>query len=115
MPIYTPSRSPCPVGRASRILGDRWALLILREALHGEQRFDGWMKRLSISRAVLTDRLEMLTSAQLLERDPPEGKRAVYKLTEKGLALQPIFTQITKWGEEHLPYHGTAKAENWRD
>jgi len=103
MPKYKPSASPCPVGRASRILGDRWAMLILRDALLGENRFDGWMARMDISRAVLSDRLNLLCEAGLLQRDPPTGKRAVYRLTDSGRDTAPIYGEITKWGEAHLP------------
>jgi len=89
-------------------------MLILREALLGEEHFDGWIKRLAISRAVLTDRLAMLTEAQLMERLPPVGKRAAYKLTEKGRALQPVYAQITRWGEENLPLVGKEyNNSNW--
>ncbi|MEO1046636.1 MAG: helix-turn-helix domain-containing protein [Pseudomonadota bacterium] len=103
MPEYRASRSPCPIGRASRVLGDRWAMLILRDALLGEERFEGWMARLDISRAVLTDRLAMLCQAGLLQRDPPGGKRAHYRLTEAGRALAPVYAEITQWGDTHLP------------
>ena len=50
---YVASTAPCPIGRASRVLGDRWVLLILREAFLGVERFEDFMKRLPISRAAL--------------------------------------------------------------
>ncbi len=115
MPEYIPSRSPCPIGRASRILGDRWVMLILREAFLGEQRFDGWLSRLPISRAVLTDRLTMLVKAGIFERDPPQGKRALYKLTERGMALAPVYAAIKDWGDSWLPRPGGAKPpQKWQ-
>lgn len=103
MPEYTPSRSPCPIGRASRILGDRWAILILREAFIGIDRFDLWLGRLPISRAILTDRLAMLVAAGMLERVPPDSKRAVYRLTPAGEALRPVYATLSEWGNAHLP------------
>ncbi len=106
MPAYITSRSPCPVGRASRILGDRWVILILREAFLGEQRFDGWLSRLSISRAVLADRLNLLVDAGILEREPPTGKRALYMLSDSGTALKPVYQSIQKWGDMWLPVGG---------
>ena len=57
MKSYVPSRAPCPVGRASRVIGDRWALLILREAFLGVDRFEDFMVRLPISRAARASRL----------------------------------------------------------
>ncbi|MEM1133952.1 MAG: helix-turn-helix domain-containing protein [Pseudomonadota bacterium] len=111
MPKYKPSASPCPIGRASRILGDRWAMLILRDALLGETRFDGWLNRMPISRAVLSDRLAMLCKAGLLQRDPPDGKRALYRLTEAGKAIAPIYAEITKWGDAHVPRAPSSEAQ----
>jgi DNA-binding HxlR family transcriptional regulator len=102
MKQYEPSRSPCPIGRASRILGDRWVLLILREAFLGADRFEAFMERLPISRAALTSRLAMLLDAGLLERDPPDAKRASYRLTDAGSALQPLYQEMARWGATHL-------------
>jgi DNA-binding HxlR family transcriptional regulator len=103
MKSYVPSRAPCPVGRASRVIGDRWALLILREAFLGIDRFEDFMNRLPISRAALTSRLQLLVAAGVLERRPPSGKRAHYCLTPAGLALKPAYDAIKIWGEEWLP------------
>lgn len=103
MKAYTPSRSPCAVGRASRILGDRWVLLILREAFLGVERFEDFIDRLAISRAALTSRLGWMVDAGILERDPPGARRAVYRLTDAGRALQPTYQAIKAWGDAWLP------------
>ena len=100
---YTPSRSPCAVGRASRLLGDRWVLLILREAFLGVERFEDFIDRLDISRAALTSRLGWMVDAGVLERVPPGAKRAAYRLTDAGRALGPTYMAIKAWGEEWLP------------
>ena len=102
MKSYQPSRSPCPVGRASRIVGDRWALLILREAFLGAERFDQFLERLDISRAALSSRLGILVAGGVLERVPPEGKRAVYRLTDAGHALKPTYEALRAWGDAWL-------------
>ncbi len=102
MKSYQPSRSPCPIGRASRIVGDRWALLILREAFLGAERFDQFLERLDISRAALSSRLGILVAGGVLERVPPEGKRAVYRLTEAGRALTPTYEALRAWGDAWL-------------
>lgn len=99
---YEPSRSPCPIGRASRLLGDRWIILILREMFLGCVAFDGFMERLPISRAALSSRLTMLLDAGLAERDPPDAKRARYILTPAGIALQPVYEAMGKWSTQHL-------------
>lgn len=102
MRSFTASRSPCPIGRASRVLGDRWALLVLREAFLGVDRFDAFMERLPISRAALTSRLKMLVDAGIMERNPPAGKRAVYTLTEAGEDLFPTLTALRQWADRWL-------------
>jgi DNA-binding HxlR family transcriptional regulator len=102
MKPYVPSRSPCPIGRASRLLGDRWVLLILREAFLGVDRFDGFITRLGISRAALTSRLGWLVEAGLLARTPPDAPRARYTLTPAGQALAPTMDELRAWGEDWL-------------
>lgn len=102
MKTYQPSRAPCPIGRAARLLGDRWVLLILREAFLGIERFEEFVDRLGINRAALTSRLAILQEAGLMQRDPPEGKRARYLLTDKAHALVPLYREMAAWGSEHL-------------
>ncbi len=102
MKTYRPSRSPCPIGRAARVLGDRWVILILREAFLGADRFEHFVDRLGINRAALTSRLEILQEAGLIRRDPPEGKRARYVLTNAALDLQPLYHEMAQWGSRHL-------------
>jgi DNA-binding HxlR family transcriptional regulator len=95
MKAYIPSRAPCPIGRASRVLGDRWAMLILREAFLGVEHFEHFL--------ALTSRLGILVAAGLFERVPPTGKRAAYRLTEAGRALGPTYEAIKTWGDAWLP------------
>ena len=102
MKTYRPSRAPCPIARAARVLGDRWVLLILRDAFLGAERFEEFVERLGINRAALTSRLAILQEAGLLRRDPPEGKRARYILTDKARALVPLYEELGAWGTEHL-------------
>ncbi|MFO6446588.1 winged helix-turn-helix transcriptional regulator [Erythrobacter sp. NE805] len=102
MKAYRPSRAPCPIARAARLLGDRWVLLILRDAFMGAERFEEFIERLGINRAALTSRLAILQEAGLMLREPPTGKRARYLLTDKARALVPLFEQLGDWGEAHL-------------
>lgn len=102
MKSYQPSRSPCPIGRAARVLGDRWVLLILREIYLGAQRFEDFIEPLGINRAALTSRLQMMQDAGLLTREPPEGKRARYIPTDKARALLPLYREMAIWGDEYL-------------
>ena len=102
MKQFEPSRSPCPVGRASRILGDRWVILILREAFLGATRFEEFLPNTGINRAALTTRLSALVDYGILERHPPTGRRAVYRLTEAGRDLAPMMGAIREWGDKWL-------------
>ena len=102
MKSYRASRSPCPIGRAARVLGDRWVLLILREAFFGAERFEDFVEPLGINRAALTSRLQILLDAGLMVREPPEGKRARYLLTDKARALGPLYREMAEWGAQHL-------------
>lgn len=72
------------------------------------------MVRLPISRAALASRLQILVSAGVLERDPPEGRRAVYRLTASGLALKPAYEAIKAWGEEWLPRADPAEEDAYQ-
>lgn len=111
MKTYRASRSPCPIGRAARVLGDRWVIMILREAFLGADRFEQFVERTGINRAALTSRLEILQEAGLMRRDPPEGKRARYVLTDAGMALVPVYKAMADWGSEHLFEEGEAKGK----
>ncbi|MEP0189485.1 MAG: helix-turn-helix domain-containing protein [Erythrobacter sp.] len=114
MKTYHPSRSPCPIGRASRVLGDRWVIMVLREAFLGADRFEQFIDRLRINRAALTSRLTMLQDAGLMRRDPPQGKRARYELTDSAQALVPMFNEMAKWGSQHLFDDGEQRGD-WPD
>ncbi len=111
MKSYQPSRSPCPIGRAARVLGDRWVLLILREAFFGAERFEDFIEPLGINRAALSSRLQMMQDAGLLTREPPEGKRARYLLTESARALVPVYREIAIWGGENLFAEGEPRTQ----
>lgn len=102
MKQFRPSRSPCPVGRASRILGDRWVLLILREAFLGATRFEEFLPNTGINRAALASRLAALVQFGIMERVPPEGHRAEYRLTAAGAELQATMGAIREWGNKWL-------------
>lgn len=102
MTAYQPSRSPCPIGRAARVIGDRWALLILREAMMGVETFAAFQRRLAIPRAALVSRLRGLVEAGVLARVPPEGVRARYELTEAGRDLFATMTALRQWGDRWL-------------
>jgi DNA-binding HxlR family transcriptional regulator len=97
------ARLPCSIARALSVVGDRWTLLILREAFSGVTRFEGF-RRLGISRNVLADRLARLTREGVFEQVPyQEGpRRHAYQLTEKGRDLYPVLVSLLAWGDRWL-------------
>ena len=98
----------CSVARALSIVGERWTMLIIRDAFFGVRRFDEFHKSLGIARNVLSDRLKKLVQAGVLERSEGPG-HPEYRLTEKGLALQPVMIAMTHWGDTYLPHPDGAR------
>jgi len=93
------------VGRALELVGERWTLLILREAFFGVRRFGQLARNLSIPRPTLSSRLRMLVDVGLLERVPYslEPERYEYRLTDAGRDLFGAIVVLMRWGDEHLP------------
>lgn len=96
----------CPVGRALALLGEKWTLLIVRDALNGVKRFDDFRRHMELSEAVLSDRLRKLVEAGVLEtrpyQEPGHRERNEYAVTDKGRDLLPVIIALKQWGEEHL-------------
>ena len=94
----------CSIAQSLEILGERWTLLILRDAFLDVRRFDDFVQRLGIARNVLTNRLDTLVDAGLLRRQPYDEARGRYDyvLTDKGLAVWPVMTTLRQWGDEWI-------------
>jgi DNA-binding HxlR family transcriptional regulator len=101
MPRIDFARMRCPVARAMAILGERWTILLLREAFSGTTRFDAFERNLGIAPNILAARLAALVRHGLLERRP-EGGRHAYHLTERGRDAFPLYLAIRDWGARHL-------------
>jgi DNA-binding HxlR family transcriptional regulator len=98
----------CSAARALEVVGDRWALLVVREALLGTHRFDEIQRRTGAPRDILAARLKKLVAAGVLERrlynaHPP---RHEYHLTEAGADLHAVVTALRQWGDRHAPDDG---------
>jgi DNA-binding HxlR family transcriptional regulator len=94
----------CSIARALELVGERWTLLIIRDAFLGRRRFEEFQESLGIARNVLTDRLNRLVAEGILERAayserPP---RYEYRLTEKGRDLRVALLALMQWGDRHL-------------
>jgi DNA-binding HxlR family transcriptional regulator len=94
----------CSIARTLEIVGERWTLLIVRDAFLGLRRFDEFQASLGIARNVLSDRLNRLVEAGVLERvrysERPE--RYEYRLTRKGRELNVALAGLRQWGDRHL-------------
>lgn len=89
------------MARALAVVGDRWTLVILRDAFLQVRRFDDFQARLGIARRVLAERLAGLVADGILEKSAYQERptRHEYRLTEKGLALYPIILSLVHWGD----------------
>jgi len=91
----------CGIARALDAVGDRWALLVVRELLLGPKRFTDLRTGLPrVSPDVLAQRLRELEAAGVLRRDslPPPAASQVYELTERGRELKPVILELGRWG-----------------
>lgn len=91
--------------RAFTFLGKRWNGLLLGTLMHGPAGFAELKRGLGISDSMLSDRLNELTRANLVERkvDPGPPVAVTYALTDDGLAISPVFEALVKWAHSHLP------------
>ena len=98
------SDTNCSVARTLEVMGDRWTMLVLREAFFGVRRFEAMQRNLGIARNVLADRLQKLVGHGILARVPYQERpeRHEYRLTEKGLGLYAPLIALMRWGDEHL-------------
>jgi DNA-binding HxlR family transcriptional regulator len=97
----------CPVARGLDVLGDPWAVLVLREIFVGNRRFDGLRRALGASDNVLSERLRHLTTAGLLRKEPYSGgeqrPRYEYRLTAAGEDSLPVLNALSAWANKHSP------------
>lgn len=95
----------CSVRRTLDLVGDRWSMQILRDAMNGVRRFDAFQRHVGLSAAVLADRLRKLVAAGVLEtrayREPGSRTRSEYRLTEKGWDLWPVMIALMQWGDKY--------------
>lgn len=94
----------CPVARTVDLIGDRWSLLIVRDAFDGVRRFGDFQSGLGVARSVLTHRLKGLVEAGILEVRPASDGTSYqeYVLTAKGESLFPVVVALRQWAEQHM-------------
>jgi len=99
-------RSRCSVAGTLGVVGEKWSLLVLREAFFGVRRFADFQRILGAPKAVLSDRLATLVAQGILDRAPyqaeGERQRHEYRLTAKGRDLYPTLVALMQWGDTYL-------------
>jgi len=105
----------CSVARALAIVGERWTLLIIRDAFKGTRRFDDFYKNLGVTRHRLAERLGGLVEAGVMTRVPycDRPLRYEYRLTRMGLGLYPVLMTLGDWGDRWLDKGQGPPTEYW--
>ena len=100
-------RSHCAVNLALEVFGDRWSFIIIRDMMFGGKRHFRELLQSDekIASNILTDRLAMLEREGIIskESDPEHKQKIIYSLTEKGIDLLPIITQMVVWSFKYMP------------
>ena len=116
--LRTNHRSECVINQTVEMLGDQWTLLVIRDIIFVNRRHFRELLTKSmegIASNILADRLRRLVQQGIITRsdDPTHKQKAIYSLTEKGIALVPLLLEMAAWGHEYLPdstLHGRARA-----
>ncbi|MBS4080738.1 MULTISPECIES: winged helix-turn-helix transcriptional regulator [Pseudomonas] len=98
------AQSECPVARTLEAIGDRWVLMIIRDAFDDVRRFSEFQKRLGLAKNILTVKLKRLVELGVFDIQPASDGTAYkeYVLTEMGRAVFPIVISMRQWGERYL-------------
>ena len=106
-PPYQPPTAQCAIERALAVVGERWSLLILREAHAGVTRFADFQANLGIATNMLIARLAKLVAADIFEKReyqlPGDRARPEYHLTPAGRDLAIVLGALQQWGDVHFP------------
>ena len=99
-----PGPRACSIARTLELIGEKWAILAIREVFLGDRRFDEMVRRTGAPRDTLAARLRTLTAAGILERRQysPHPARFEYRLTQAGRDLYPVIVTLMSWGDRYL-------------
>jgi DNA-binding HxlR family transcriptional regulator len=100
----SPHSSECPVARTLEAIGDRWSLMIIRDAFDDIRRFSEFQKSLGVAKNILASRLKTLVEVGVFDVRPASDGSAYkeYVLTEKGREIFPVVVSLRQWGERFL-------------
>lgn len=111
-------RSGCPLNASVQMLGDQWSLLIIRDMmLRGVRTYTEFLDSYEmIATNVLADRLRRLEAHGILtrERDAKDRRKQIYRLTEKGIDLGPVLTEMVLWAAAHEETENAALVRKMR-
>jgi DNA-binding HxlR family transcriptional regulator len=96
----------CAVHRTLAVIGEKWTMLLIRDAANGVHRFDDFRRHVGLSEAVLADRLRTLVATGIFEtreyQEPGQRRRREYRLSAKGWDLFPVLIALRQFGNKHL-------------
>lgn len=100
----SPHSSECPVARTLEVIGDRWSLMIIRDAFDDIRRFSEFQKNLGVAKNILASRLKALVEVGVFDIRPASDGSAYkeYVLTERGREIFPVVVSLRQWGERFL-------------
>lgn len=100
------STENCTIQRTLDLVGEKWSLLVLRDAMNGVRRFDDFRRHVGLSESVLADRLRKLVEAGIIHTvpysEPGSRTRNEYRVTRKGWDLWPAMIALKQWGDRYV-------------
>jgi len=100
------STDNCSIQRTLAVIGEKWTLLLIRDAANGVHRFDDFRRHVGLSEAVLADRLRTLVASDVFEtreyQASGQRRRREYRLSPKGWDLYPVLVALMNWGDKYL-------------
>ncbi len=104
MPRKSLEHFNCSWAQAAEAIGDKWSVMIIRDAFYGVKTFSAFVENIGIAKNILTQRLEHLQNHDILLKRPigVGSSRSEYVLTEKGKALFPVIVALGQWGDQWI-------------
>lgn len=104
MPRKSLEHFNCSWAQAAEAMGDKWSMMIIRDAFYGVKTFSAFVENIGIAKNILTQRLEHLQQHGILQKRPigVGSSRSEYVLTDKGKGLFPVIVALGQWGDKWI-------------